>query len=105
MKCLYCEKNTYYEPYSARIYVKIHRCVNCNAQFTIDEKSGDIAHRAFFVDIKGKSYHISQYLPSDLTKGSTNVSSYGEKILKVDFIENLNPSNAEKKLRFWLTFS
>lgn len=111
MKCLYCEKDTYFEPYSKSVYLKgdtksgynLYRCTNCNAQFCYKEDK--LRHIAFFVDIKDKTYYISQYLPTNVDKGSTIVSTNGEKILTVDFIENLQPINVNKKLKFWLTFS
>jgi len=111
MECLYCKKETYFEPYSKSVYLKgvysngykLYRCVDCNAQFCYKEDK--LRHIAFFVNIKDKLYYISQYLPTDVYKGNTSVSTNGKKILVVDFIENLQPTNVSKKLKFWLTFS
>lgn len=107
MKCLYCKKDTYYEPFAkflGKKDVKFHRCTTCNAQFSV-VNDNTLFHKAFFVDIKDNTYYINQYLPNSENSGKTTVSLNGERVLVIDFIENLSPSNVEKKLRFWLTFS
>ena len=110
-ECPHCHSNQTIEHTASFLELKVQLCTQCGVKFQLNEEDGSLNSWSFETTINGRTYKLV-FLTELNGKPEFSVwhvrgpnsGSFGQEILTLKFLPDINPDNVQQKLSLYLVF-